>query len=106
MSADARELVRVLRSRPGRGGVRLSYQQAELALRLIEAGARAVARERGRVGREPGELEAPSYRRLELELADDGATRLVDQAIAAATPEVRDVMLDALAAGAGVDRHR
>lgn len=46
---DARELVRALRRRPGRGGVRLTYEQADLALALIAAGARAVDRERARL---------------------------------------------------------
>ena len=43
--AAAAELVRALKRRPGRGGVRLTYEQADLALALIAAGARAVDRE-------------------------------------------------------------
>lgn len=40
--SEIADLVQALRSRPGRGGVRLSYQQAQLALQLIAAGGHAV----------------------------------------------------------------
>lgn len=65
---DARELVRALRRRPGRGGVRLTYEQADLALALIAAGARAVDRERAR--RHVAEIVAGPADRLQASLDD------------------------------------
>lgn len=44
--ADVATIMRKLRRTRGSGGVRLSYQEAELVLSMLEAGAKAVARER------------------------------------------------------------
>jgi hypothetical protein len=55
---DVREVVRKLKQRPGRGGVRLSYQEAELVLGMLRAGGLSVARERRRRTHYQGALRA------------------------------------------------
>lgn len=47
---QTRRLIRKLKTKPGRGGVRLSHEEAQLALVLIETGARALIREKRRNG--------------------------------------------------------
>lgn len=49
-AADPREVVQKLQTKPGRGGIRLSYAEAQLLLRMVEHRATIVKRARARRG--------------------------------------------------------
>lgn len=75
---DVRALVAKLRTRPGRGGVRLSYDEAQTVLRMIEHRATIVQRARKRTGRprasRSAETDERSFHRDRHVIASGGRT--------------------------------
>jgi hypothetical protein len=94
--ADAAELVRALKRRPSRGGVRLTYSQAALALRLIAAGALAVQRDRARArAAAPAELVRTDLEHVDANPADEDSVAFAREALARSTAPADDPLRQA-----------